>query len=279
MTATPIPRTLALTAFGDLDISLLSEIPPGRPKIITKIVAPDERPAAYDFIRRQIKAGRQVFVICPRIDADENNSKKTLFENNISEVKAVKQEAEKLDKEIFPDFKIAQLHGRLKPKQKEKIMADFKNRKINILVSTSVIEVGIDIPNATIMMIEGAERFGLAQLHQFRGRVGRGQHQSYCFLLTDSSASKTRARLKALLSAENGFALAEKDLQLRGPGEFYGTRQWGLPDLSMASLTDLPLIKNCRHEAAKILSRDPGLKNHPALKEKIKEMQLIVHPE
>jgi len=198
---------------------------------------------------------------------------------NISEVKAVKEEYEKLSKIVFPEFKIEMLHGRLKTPQKEKIMADFKTGQINVLVATSVIEVGIDIPNATVMMVEGADRFGLAQIHQFRGRVGRGARQSYCFLLTDSLSSKARSRLKALLTAKNGFELAEKDLELRGPGQFYGTRQWGLPDLSMASLADIPLIKSARQEATRLLQNDPELKKYPALRERIKEFKLTIHLE
>jgi len=292
MTATPIPRTLALTIYGDLDISILDEMPKGRQEIITKIVAPANRTKAYEFIRQQAKEGRQIFVICPRIEIangksqmtnyDINNAdmRSTISDNrNWDEVKAVKEEYEKLSKVIFPDLKIAMLHGKLKPKEKEKIMFDFKASQIDILVSTSVVEVGIDIPNATVMMIEGAERFGLAQLHQFRGRVGRGPHQSYCFLFTQSGSKNTNARLKALVTSNNGFELAEKDLQIRGPGEFLGTQQSGLPDLSMASLSDIVLIKNVRQEAQKLIQKDPELKNYPLLKEKIKKFKSSVHLE
>lgn len=266
LTATPIPRTLALTIYGDLDISLLKEMPKGRQKIITKIVAPANRQQAYEFIRQQIKQGQQAFVICPLIEESEK-----------LEVKSVTQEYEKLTKEIFPDLKIAMLHGRMKPKEKEQIMTDFKDKKTDVLVSTSVIEVGIDIPNATVMIIEGSERFGLAQLHQFRGRVGRGKHQSYCFLFTDSPVKTTRARLKALLKCENGFELAEKDLKIRGPGELYGVRQSGLPDLAMANLGNLPLVEQTRKEANNLLDKDSELKNYPLLQEKLKEFHRTVH--
>lgn len=262
MTATPIPRTLALTLYGDLDISLLDEMPHGRQKIITKIVAPANRAKAYDFIRQQIKQKHQVFVICPLIEESEK-----------LQTKAVKLEFENL-KKVFPEFKIGLLHGQLKNKQE--VMSDFIQNKINILVATSVIEVGIDVPNATIMLIEGAERFGLAQLHQLRGRVGRSKYQSYCFLFTESSAKKTAQRLKALLECESGFELAEKDLAIRGPGQFLGTRQSGLPDLTMASLKDLKLIKQAREKARKIF---PELNQYKDLQKKLKEFKLKVHLE
>ena len=213
MTATPIPRTLALTIYGDLDISLLKEMPKGRQKIITKIVAPIGRQKTYDFIKKQVKQKKQVFVICPLIDESDKLS-----------VKSVNQEYKKLSEKVFPQLKIAMLHGKLKPKEKEEIMKKFKEGKIDILVSTSVVEVGIDVPTATVMMIEGADRFGLAQLHQFRGRIGRGKEQSYCFLFTDSPAKKTHQRLKAVLTTDDGFKLAEKDLKIRGPGNFSGIK-------------------------------------------------------
>jgi ATP-dependent DNA helicase RecG len=291
MTATPIPRTLTLTAYGDLDLSILNEMPEGRQKIIAKVIPPSNRQKAYDFIRQQIKNGRQAFVICPRIEAsdknqgvsDENFLASSLLpltsKHSWNDVKTVTEEYEKLSQKIFPDLKIAMLHGKLKAKEKEKIMKDFKDGKIDILVSTSVIEVGIDIPNAAVMMIEGSERFGLAQLYQFKGRVGRGEHQSYCFLFTESSSRATWSRLKAIATAKNGFELAEKDLKIRGPGEFYGTRQWGLPDLTMASLSDTELIKICRDEAEKLLSKDLELKNNPRLKEKLKNFRQGLHLE
>lgn len=272
MTATPIPRTLSLTLYGDLDISLLREMPKGRQKIITRIVPPDQRQKAYDFVRNQIKQKRQVFVICPLIEESEKLSAKI----GQTEVKSVTREYEKLSKEIFPDLKIAMLHGRMKVKEKDETMKKFQEGKTDILVSTSVIEVGIDIPNATLMLIESAERFGLAQLHQFRGRIGRGEHQSYCFLFTESSVQKTSRRLSALLTCKDGFELAEKDLKLRGPGDFFGERQWGLPDLTMSCLDDVELIKKARQAALAVLNN--RLLN-PALTEKIKEFRKIIHLE
>jgi len=218
MTATPIPRTLALTVYGDLDLSLIDELPRGRKKIITKVIKPEEREKTYKFIKKEVKKGRQVFVICPRIERSEEENEQSEAQLSWAKVKAVEEEYEKLSKKIFPDLKIGMLHGKMAGKEKENIMKDFKNKKIDILVSTSVVEVGIDVPNATVMMIEGAERFGLAQLHQFRGRVGRTGYQSYCLLFTDSPAKKTHQRLKALITSEDGFALAEKDLEIRGPG-------------------------------------------------------------
>ena len=277
MTATPIPRTLTLTIYGDLDLSLLDELPKGRKKIITRVIPPEKRKAAYQFIRKQVKEKRQVFVICPRIEAQ--NEKLKTKDLSWAEVKAVKEEYDKLSKIIFPDLKIAQLHGRMKPEEKEKIMRDFKNKKINLLVSTSVVEVGIDIANATVMIIEGAERFGLSQLHQFRGRVGRGEHQSFCFLFTDSPAKKTKLRLKALITSENGFALAEKDLEIRGPGEIFGKSQWGIPDLAMNSLKDIFLVEKAKKAAKEILAEDPELKKYPLLREKLSQFRQRVHLE
>ncbi len=278
MTATPIPRTLALTVYGDLDLSLITEMPKNRKKIKTLVVTPNDRQKAYDFIKKEVKEGKGVFVICPRIDPPKNGDKnKDLL--GWADVKAVKEEYEKLSKNIFPDLKVGMLHGRVKTKEKEKTMQDFKSGKIDILVSTSVVEVGIDIPRATIMMIEGAERFGLAQLHQFRGRVGRSDFQSYCFLFTDSPAKKTSQRLSALIKCNNGFELAEKDLQIRGPGEFYGNRQWGIPDLTMSSLKDITLIEKTRNAAKEILEKDPQLKNNPLLRERLGDFEKTIHPE
>jgi len=266
MTATPIPRTLALTIYGDLDISLIKEMPKGRQKIITEIVSSKNRDKTYNFIKKQIKQKRQVFVICPLIEES----------NKLTEIKSVTQEYEKLSKKIFPEFKLAMLHGKLKPKEKEKIMDEFKKAKTDILISTSVVEVGVDIPNATVMIIEGSDRFGLAQLHQFRGRIGRGKIQSYCFLFTDSNAKKTHQRLKAMLTAKDGFELAEKDLKIRGAGDFIGTRQWGLPDLAMASLNNLELIKKTRQAARIVLKNNLINKN---LELKLKNINKDVHLE
>ena len=256
MTATPIPRTLSLVLYGDLDISIIDEMPPGRQKIITNLIHPKNRERTYQFIRSQIKSGRQAFVICPLIE-----------ESDILGVKSVKTEYQKLSRAIFPNLKIAMLHGRMKGTEKEKIMSDFSDGKSDILVSTSVVEVGVDIPNATIMMIEGAERFGLAQLHQFRGRVGRGEYQSYCLLFTDIPSPKVLARLHALVESNDGFALAEKDLKFRGPGEIYGTKQSGLVDLRMAKLSDVKLLRSARSAVQKTLQS--GLEAFPKIREKL----------
>jgi len=252
MTATPIPRTLSLALYGDLDISILDEMPPGRQKIKTSVISPSRRGNAYQFIRHQIKSGNQVFVICPLIEESEK-----------LEVKAAKKEYERLSKEIFPDLRIGLLHGQMKTKDKEKEMIKFKDGKVDLLVSTAVVEVGVDVPNATIMMIEGAERFGLAQLHQFRGRVGRGKKQSYCLLLTDIWGDKIKARLGAMVGCNDGFVLAEKDLAIRGPGEIYGVKQHGRIDLRMANLTDVSLIKETKKAAEEVLRE--GIEAYPLL--------------
>lgn len=262
MTATPIPRTLALALYGDLSISQIKELPKGRKKIITKIVPPARRSEIYEFLRYEVKRKRRGFIICPLIEESEK-----------LEVKAAKKEFERLKKKIFPDLKLGLLHGKMKAKEKEKIMRQFKEGKIEILVSTPVVEVGIDVPSATVMIIEGADRFGLSQLYQFRGRVGRGELQSFCFLFTDSVAKKTWRRLKATVLAKNAFELAEQDLKIRGPGDFIGKRQAGIPDLAMASLTDLPLIEKAKREIEEILNRDPELRNYPLLSQKLEEFK------
>jgi len=276
MTATPIPRTLALSAYGDLEISVLDEKPPGRQNILTRLVDPTNRNKAYKFIRDEVEKGNQVFVICPLIE-EKNNQKKASDKLFDLERKSVKKEYEKLSKNIFPDLKVGLMHGKMKPKEKENIMTDFKNKNIDILVSTSVVEVGVDIPNATIMMIEDSDRFGLAQLHQFRGRVGRGQKQSYCLLFTNSLSPETHRRLNALVDSNDGFKLAEKDLEIRGPGEFAGVNQHGLADLKMASLTDIILINHAKNAAEKIIS--DGLEKYPHLLEKISRFEATNHLE
>ncbi|MBI2263235.1 ATP-dependent DNA helicase RecG, partial [Candidatus Berkelbacteria bacterium] len=273
MTATPIPRTLALSIFGDLDISVLDELPPGRKKVETKIVPPLQRKAAYDFIRQQVKKGRQIFVICPLIEKKEDGKALNLFE---LDCKSAIAEYEKLSKEIFPDLRIGLLHGKMKSKEKEEVMGRFKNREIDILVSTAVIEVGIDIPNATVMMIEGAERFGLASLHQFRGRVGRGGHQSFCLVFPQVWGALIQKRLLAFQKINNGFELAEIDLKLRGPGELGGIRQSGIPDLKMASLSDIILLRETREAARESF---PNLKDYPSLQNKLKEFIKMSHLE
>jgi len=267
MTATPIPRSLALTLYGDLDLSVIDQMPLNRLPIITKVISQDKRAEVYQFVASEIKAGRQAFIICPLIDPSDKLG-----------VKAVSDEFEKLDKKIFPQLKIGLLHGRLKTKDKEKIMTDFKANKLKILVATPVIEVGIDIPNASVIVIESAERFGLAQLHQLRGRVGRGTYQSYCFLMTESESETTIKRMHAMLTAKNGFELAEKDLAFRGPGEVYGLEQSGFNDLlKIAKLTDWPIIKQAKPWVDKILTLDPELKNYPAIKNKITDLEMNIH--
>lgn len=279
MTATPIPRTLAMSVYGDLDPTIIDELPKGRKKVETKIVAPEERAKAYKFIAKEVKKGRQVFVICPRIDPSLSSEKVGKGGVETAELKSVKEEYEKLSKDIFPSFEVAMLHGKMGAPEKEQIMRRFKRGKTNILVSTSVVEVGVDIPNATVMMIEGTDRFGLAQLHQFRGRVGRSSHQSYCLLFTESASAKTKQRLKALLESENGFQLAERDLQLRGPGDFAGNKQWGLPDFAMENLANLPLVAETREAAEKLLEQDITLKNNPLLKKRVEELRERLHLE
>ena len=287
MTATPIPRTLSLTVYGDLDLSIIDEMPKGRKKIITKIIQSKDKKATYEFIRRQVKEGRQAFVICPRIEPAKTSAEDlggqtlVLDARNFSwmDVKAVKQEYKKLSEEIFSDLKVEMLHGKMGSQEKEKTMQAFKDKKVDILVSTSVVEVGVDIPNATVMMIEGSEKFGLAQLHQFRGRVGRSDWQSYCFLFTDAPGIVYNRRLHALVNCQDGFELAEKDLAIRGPGDFAGQRQWGIPDLAMSSLSDTILVSKARNDAKEILQEDPQLKKYPWLKMRLGEFQKRIHLE
>lgn len=271
LTATPIPRSLALTIYGDLDLSIINEMPLGRKAVITKIVTEANRAKAYDFIRTEIKAGRQAFVVCPLIDESDRLG-----------VKSVKAEHARLDKEIFPELRVGLLHGKLKSKEKEKIMTDFLSNKIQILVATTVIEVGMDIPNASLMIIEGAERFGLAQLHQFRGRVGRSDAQSYCLLFPSSEEitnPKTLARLDALTKWSDGLTLAKIDLELRGAGELYGLSQSGFPEFQIASLFDYENIKKAQDEARALIAADPELNEYPLLKAKLGEWENDAHLE
>jgi len=264
MTATPIPRTLAITVYGDQDLTIIDEMPKGRQEITTRNVSENKRTEAYRWIEDQVKKGRQAFVICPLID-----------ESDTLEVKSVLKEYAFLSEHIFPEQKLGLLHGKLKQEEKDQVMEDFKDNKINILVSTSVIEVGIDVPNATIMFIEGAERFGLSQLHQFRGRVGRGEHKSYCFLFSGPLSEEGQTRMKAMEQHSSGFKLSEIDLEIRGPGEVYGVKQSGIPDLKMASLTDSRTIEKAREAAQKIIKKDPLLKNYEKLATKITEKEEI----
>ncbi len=277
MSATPIPRTLMMTIFGDLDLSIINELPKGRKNIITKIVDPINRDKAYAFIRGQAGHGRQVFVICPRIEVEDESTTKMELEK--LEIKSVKEEYEKLSKRIFPDLRVAMLHGKMKAKEKEIIMNEFVNGDVDILISTSVVEVGVDVPNATIMLIEGAERFGLAQLYQFRGRVGRGKHQSFCFLFSESGTISVHKRLESLLTAKNGFELAEYDLAIRGPGQFLGEEQAGMPDVAMRALKDPNLVKGTRMAAEKIMENDPSLDKHQSLKLRLSQFKKEIHLE
>jgi ATP-dependent DNA helicase RecG len=248
MTATPIPRTLALTLYGDLDLSVIGELPPGRQTVRTKWLRPEQRESAYAFVRKQVGEGRQAFILCPLIEESEAIA-----------AQAAVVEYERLSRDVFPDLKLGLLHGRLASADKDSVMENFRSGKLDILVSTPVIEVGIDIPNATVMLIESADRFGLSQLHQFRGRVGRGKEQSYCMLLAENPSEVARQRLDIIENVQDGFKLAEADLKMRGPGEFFGTRQSGLPDLRMAKISDVALLELARREAITLFKTDPRL--------------------
>ena len=248
MPATPIPRTLALTLYGDLDISTIDELPPGRKEIVTRWLKPRERERAYAFVRARVEETQQAFIICPLVEESEK-----------IEAKAAVDEHQRLQKEVFPDLRLGLLHGRMTAQEKEVVMRDFYRGDLDILVCTPVVEVGIDVPNATVMLIEGADRFGLAQLHQFRGRVGRGEQQSYCLLLAESPTESGEQRLEIITSTQDGFKLADEDLAMRGPGEFFGTRQSGLPDLKVARLSDLRVLEEARSVAQEIWGEDPAL--------------------
>ncbi len=265
MTATPIPRTLALTIYGDLDLSLLKEMPTGRKPIITEIITPNKREQTYEEIRKELQNGRQLYVICPRIDEpDPEQEIKLNVKNTIAEAKRLK-------KDVFPKYEIGVLHSKMTKQKKEEIMRNFSEGKINILVATSVIEVGVNVPNATMIIIEGAERFGLSQLHQLRGRVIRGNHQAYCYIFADAKSQKTIDRLQALKTAKNGFELSELDLNLRGAGELSGVKQWGVSDMAMEAIKNIKMVEAARNEATKIIKEDQDLKKYPILKQKIKE--------
>jgi ATP-dependent DNA helicase RecG len=260
MTATPIPRTLALTLYGDLDVSVIDELPPGRQKIITRWRAGNRRDEAYKLIAQEVTEGRQAFIICPLIEESETLA-----------VKAATVEYERLSRDVFPNLRLGLLHGGMKSNEKDAVMRHFRDGALDILVATSVIEVGIDVPNATVMVIEDADRFGLSQLHQFRGRVGRGKHQAYCYVLSADASLQAQERLEVFQMTDDGFRLAEQDLKLRGPGDFFGVRQSGVPELRMADLSDTPLIELTRSLAAKLWESDPYLRRpeHVALRERM----------
>ncbi len=270
MTATPIPRTLALTIYGDLDLTLLDQMPAGRKPIITEIVTPDKREKTYDFIKSQMAEGRQLYVICPRIDEPDPDKEFAL------QTKSVKAEAARLKKEIFKDKNIDILHSKMTKDAKEKVMEKFSSGEVDILVATSVVEVGVNVPNATMIIIEGAERFGLAQLHQLRGRVIRSNHQAYCFVLSETKNAKSVERLKALQTAKNGFELSELDLKLRGSGDLAGMKQWGVTDLGMEAIKNLKMVEAARKEASDIVTKNK-LSKLPETEAELERRGLNIH--
>ena len=271
MTATPIPRTLALTLYGDLDLTLLDESPAGRKPIVTEIVYPTKREETYAKIRLELQAGRQMYVICPRINEPDPDKEAAVI------AKSVKEEAKRLQRDVFPDYEIGIMHSKMKPTEKEAVMEDFKSGRLHILCSTSVVEVGVNVPNATVIVIEGAERFGLAQLHQLRGRVQRSSHQAYCYCFAETTSEKSVERLKALKTARNGFELAEADMAQRGAGELSGARQWGVSDIAMDALKNLRLVEAARSEAVRLILEDIELKRYPALQSAVKKADAHMH--
>lgn len=259
MTATPIPRTLALTIYGDLDLSVIDELPPGRQKVTTRIIQDKGRAQMYEDLRRELAAGRQAYVICPRIDEPDPEKMNALM------AKSAKAEAKRLEKDVFPEYGVGLLHGAMTPSEKDAAMRAFEKNETQILVATSVVEVGVNVANATVIVIEGAERFGLSQLHQLRGRVQRSSHKPYCFLAPDTTSALSLKRLRALEKSSDGFELAEADLSLRGAGDLYGTQQWGVSDIGMEALKNPRLIEAARTEARMIVAEDPALSKHAAL--------------
>ena len=271
MSATPIPRTLALIIYGDLDVSVIDELPPGRFPVTTLLVGEDKRARMYGFVRKQVGEGRQVYIVCPAVEENGGG-----WEDGPGmDLKAVTAYAAQLREQVFPELRVGFVHGRLKAREKEDVMSAFHRGELDILVSTTVIEVGVDVPNASLMIVENAERFGLSQLHQLRGRVGRGKHQSWCVLVTASRSETARERLKALCATGDGFQIAEEDLRLRGPGDFFGKRQHGLPQLKVADFAaDMELLKEARQAAQELIAADPELKkpSHRLLKKKVREL-------
>jgi ATP-dependent DNA helicase RecG len=249
MTATPIPRTLALILYGDLDISIIDELPPGRKKVETYAVDERMRERINKFIRKQVTQGRQVYIVCPLVE-----------ESDAVQAKAASEHADELASKTFRDLRVGLIHGKMKASEKDKVMYDFVRGDMDILVSTTVIEVGVNVPNASLMVVENAERFGLAQLHQLRGRVGRGEHQSYCILFCNSKSEVARERMKVMEQTSDGFVISEKDLELRGPGDFFGTRQHGIPDMKIANLyKDMDILKQAQEAALKLIEMDRKL--------------------
>lgn len=270
MTATPIPRTLALTIYGDLDLTLLDEMPVGRKPVITNIVTPEKREETYSFIKKEMAAGRQLYVICPRIDEPDPEKEFAL------QAKSVVAEAKRLKKEVFKDKTIDILHSKMTKAQKDAVMERFASGKIDILVATSVVEVGVNVPNATLIIIEGAERFGLAQLHQLRGRVIRSNHQAYCFILSETKSEKSIERLTALKEAKNGFELSELDLKLRGTGDLAGMKQWGVSDLAMEAIKNIKLVEAARNEAVRMV-REGLLESFPETQKEFERRNKKIH--
>ena len=264
MSATPIPRTLALMIYGDLDLSVIDQLPPGRTPVDTMLIGEDKRRRLYGFVRKQVGLGRQVYIVCPAVSEEDSEG-----------MKAAEQFGRQLREQEFPDLRVAIVHGRMKAKDKQAVMEDFAVGRSDVLVSTTVIEVGVDVPNASLIIIENADRFGLSQLHQLRGRVGRGQHQSYCVLISGNRNEMTRKRLKTLCATTDGFVIAEEDLKLRGPGDFFGARQHGLPQLKLASLEgDMRLLHQAQDAARGVLADDPDLSHpdHAPLRQRVEQL-------
>jgi len=271
MSATPIPRTLALIIYGDLDVSIVDEMPPGRLEVKTHVVGEEHRVRVYDFVRKLVAEGRQVFIICPMVeenDADDSD--------NLSDLKSVKKYYETLSRKVFPDLRVELVHGKMPAKKKDAAMLAFASGEADILVATTVVEVGVDVPNAALMIVENADRFGLSQLHQLRGRVGRGEHESHCILFRSTGSGEvSRERLDVMKSTNDGFKIAEEDLRLRGPGDFFGSRQHGLPELHIANFaTDMLVLNQAQNAAEALLRVDPDLSlpEHRKLAEQIERM-------